>query len=93
MIASSRNGVYIPHVGESDAAVRDLEERVRKMRELGVTKWGDIELGSPPQPEASATTQQPKSPAEIEHERRVQRRSVALAASGALVPRIVQDRE
>jgi hypothetical protein len=78
-------------VGESDPAIADLEARVAKMRALGVTRWGDIELGPAPQGEAKTQTQQ-KSPAQLEEERRKAQRSIALGAAGALVPRLGQDR-
>ena len=74
-------------------SLEELEQRVRKMRELGVTKWGDIELGALPAPEAKTETQQPKDPIAIERGRRVEVRRVALAASGALVPRLGEDRK
>lgn len=79
-------------VGERDA-ISDLEQRVAKMRALGVTKWGDIELGPAPAPEATTTTQQPKSPEAIEREQRNARRTVALAASGSLVRRLAEGNE
>lgn len=73
-------------VGERDA-ISDLEQRVTKMRELGVTKWGDIELGPVPQAEAKAETQQ-ESPDARERRARDEQRRIALSASGRLVPRL-----
>lgn len=70
-----------------------LEQRVAAMRRLGVTEWGSIKLGPMPQPEATETQQPKKTAAEIEQEQRVQRRAVALAASGSLVRRLGEDRE
>jgi hypothetical protein len=69
-----------------------LEQRVEAMRRLGVTEWGSIKLGPVPQGEAKTETQQESSDA---RERRVRadQRTLALAASGRLVPRLVQDRE
>jgi hypothetical protein len=77
-------------VGENDA-IADLEARVAKMRALGVTRWGDIELGPVPQSEAKVETQS-KSPDRREREARDEQRRIALSASGRLVPRLGEDR-
>lgn len=67
--------------------LKDLEARVAKMRELGVTKWGDIELGPPP---ASAETGEIESVslADMERKAREERRRVAIAASGGPTRRV-----
>ncbi|MER3499799.1 MAG: hypothetical protein C4308_14855 [Chitinophagaceae bacterium] len=84
--------MYNPRkVGTKHDAISELEARVAKMRELGVTKWGDIELGPAPQPDATETQQPKKTAAEIEQEQRLARRAVALAASGSLVRRLGED--
>ena len=72
--------------------ISSLEARVAKMRALGVTKWGDIELGPVPQPEAKAETQQERPEARERRTREEQRRTF-LAASARLVPRLGEDRK
>lgn len=64
-----------------------LEQAVQAMRRLGVTRWGDIELG--PDPAADAPREQ-MTPTRTEAERRErdERKHVALAASGGLVRRL-----
>lgn len=77
----------------SDDAIAELEARVKKMRDLGVTRWGDIELGPEPQPAGSTAETQQKAPDAIERERRENVRSIALGASGRLVPRLARSDE
>lgn len=37
-----------PEMNEAPSPIEDLKARVSAMRELGVTRWGDIELGPAP---------------------------------------------
>lgn len=57
--AQSACRVQTNQVGaDTDSAITELEARVAKMRALGVTRWGDIELGPAPtsgSPEEDAT--------------------------------------
>jgi len=78
-------------VGSEDD-LQDLEARVNLMRRLGVTKWGDIELGAEPLQAEQRETQQLQEPEDIERKRRAQVRRIALGAAGALVPRLGEDR-
>lgn len=72
--------------------IADLEQRVAKMRELGVTKWGDIELGPlPPSEAASAEQTQRLTPAQQEQRAREERRRIASAASGGPLRRLADD--
>lgn len=65
----------------------ELRADVVLMRELGVTKWRDIELG--PAPVAGDEKTQPgKSPEEREIDDARERRRIALRASGGPVPRL-----
>ncbi len=75
-------------MSDDPADIPGLEQRVAAMRRLGVTKWGDIELGPMPQEAAKEETQS-KSPARREREARDEQRRIALSASGRLVPRLV----
>ena len=61
----------------------ELEARVTKMRALGVTKWGDIELGPEPTPAETGETQRNTAP--DEKVLRAQRQRIAFAASGGTV--------
>lgn len=70
--------------------IQGLEERVAAMRRLGVTKWGDIELGAQPATEAKAEIQS-RTPEQAERERRLEQRRTFLAASARLVPRLGED--
>lgn len=76
-------------VGHEDDIAK-LEAQVIAMRRLGVTKWGDIELGAAPT-EAKEETQQQTDPEQLEKRRRAQVRSVGLAASGSLLRRLGED--
>lgn len=69
--------------------VEELRKRVSVMRELGVTKWGDIEL-APELPKGSEPdTQQSKlSPEAEELRRREQQRRLAFRTSGGPVKRL-----
>jgi hypothetical protein len=60
------------------------------MRDLGVTRWGDIELGPEPQAASDAKAPTQHTPDEIERKRRDDQRLLALAASGRLVPRLAR---
>lgn len=65
-----------------------LRHDVALMRELGVTRWGDIELGPAPAPRVEAKdppTQPRLSPEQQEIRERQERRRIALAASGGPV--------
>lgn len=56
-----------------------MEAKVRRMREMGVTEWGDIKLGPTPAPEKrTPTAQEIREAGEREEERR---RDVMFAAS------------
>lgn len=67
--------------------IPSLEARVAAMRRLGVTRWGDIELGAVPADEAKVETQY-ESPQDRERKARDEQRRIALGASGRLVPRL-----
>lgn len=76
-------------VVSNEIDIAELEARVAKMRALGVTRWGDIELGPEPVPADTAKTQtQHVSPEAIERKQRETQRAIALGASGRLVPRL-----
>ena len=66
----------------------DLEARVLRMRALGVTKWGDIELG--PEPAPADDSDQPSGYTAEERVKmaRVERQRVASLASGGPVPAV-----
>lgn len=74
-----------------DRPYADFEERVALMRRLGVTKWGDIELGPVPlstEARDDDETQRSMTPTVTEMQRRQERRRLALAASGGPVPAV-----
>lgn len=75
-----------------EEAIREYRARVAVMRELGGTRWGDIELGPEPQPAAPSVTQPIESREDRELRMRIERRNLALAASARLVPRLGDDR-
>lgn len=66
-------------------SLEDLEARVAKMRALGVTKWGDIELGPEPPPAESGETQRTSPPDEVLRTMRAEKQRVASLASGGPV--------
>lgn len=70
-------------------SIEELEARVRKMRALGVTRWGTIELGPEPQSDAADDdTTQRTSPADHLKQARSERQRVASLASGGPVPAV-----
>lgn len=71
--------------------IQDLRGAVLVMRELGVTRWRDIELGAVPVPPTTETTQQPTDPQETERRRREQISIVARSASSGLLRRLGED--
>jgi hypothetical protein len=85
----------VEEVSECDRCT-GLRASVMLMRELGVTKWGDIELGPAPgptqEPEAQATQHEHVSPEEAERRARDARRRVGLAAASGIRERIGVER-
>jgi hypothetical protein len=69
-------------------SIDELEARVAKMRALGVSKWGDIELGPEPQSDADSTNDETQrtTPADRLKQARTERHRVASLASGGPVP-------
>lgn len=67
------------------ADLQVLEQRVAKMRALGVTKWGDIELGPEPTPAETGETQRTSPPDEVLRTLRAEKQRVASLASGGPV--------
>ena len=82
---AARKMPAIPVGHEDDIA--KLEAQVAAMRRLGVTKWGDIELGSAPT-EAKEETQHQLDPDMLEKRRRAAQHATAMSATGRLVPRL-----
>lgn len=69
--------------------IATLQARVAEMRKLGVTRWGDIELGpDPAQPEADQSDAKPESPDQRVRRERAERERLMMQSSGGLVPRI-----
>jgi hypothetical protein len=67
--------------------IADLERRVAKMRELGVTRWDGIELG--PSPVTGGNDNPAPESAEVKDRReRAEQHRVAMSASGRLVRRL-----
>ncbi len=82
------------HVGaDTESTLADLEARVRKMRDLGVTRWGDIELGPAPTSDVESDDNMAQQPtaAQLEQRAREERRRVALASSGGPLRRLADD--
>jgi hypothetical protein len=77
---------------ETESAIADLECRVAKMRALGVTRWGDIELGPVPLSDAASDDrdQRTLTADELTRRAREERRRVAMASSGGPVPRVAR---
>lgn len=69
-----------------------LRADVAVMRELGVSKWGDIELGPSPITSTNVETQHQTSPREVEEKRRADMRALHLAAGSGLMPRLGENR-
>lgn len=70
-------------MGSDDVAtIEDLELRVKKMRALGVTKWGDIELGPEP-PSTSGTDAEETQRVSAEEQERRARAEMRTRAHGA----------
>ena len=66
-----------------------LRADVALMRELGVTRWRDIELGAAPfQPTTDEPTQQKFSPEQLSEATRKERARIMMAASGGPVRRL-----
>jgi hypothetical protein len=73
----------LPTIVGTDDAIASLEAKVGAMRRLGVTKWGDIELGPAPLSDADDDIPaQRVDAAKAEQERRDRVRRIALASSG-----------
>lgn len=70
---------------ETESAITSLKERVKAMRDLGVVKWADIELGPEPasaSPEADATQRS----LELERQETDRTRRLRYGASGGPRP-------
>lgn len=78
---------------ETETALADLEARVMKMRELGVTRWGGIELGPLPPPSNAGDdeTTQRLTAAQVEQRARDERKRIASASSGGPLKRLSAD--
>lgn len=72
-----------------------LAEVTAECRRLGITRWSDgdttIELGTEPQAEATAQTQQETDPETLEKRRRASQHATSMSAVGRLVPRFARD--
>ena len=70
-------------------SIDDLEARVAKMRALGVTRWGDIELGPEPTAPSDADDMTQRSrPDDVAKAVRAEKHRVAALASGGPVPAV-----
>lgn len=90
-VASATELSYPAPRGMADVhSLDDLEARVRKMRALGVTRWGDIELGPEPPSDSGERDETQRQPTAEERMRRErdERRRVAQLSSGGLVPAV-----
>jgi hypothetical protein len=69
------------HTSHHVDPIEDLEVRVRAMRRLGVTRWGDLELG--PEPQAEQDEAKVQEQRQTLEKRETERRSrLQFAASG-----------
>lgn len=73
---------------ESESAITDLRARVAAMRELGVVKWADIELGPLPTSPVGDGEDETQRSDRLELVKREREQRLRFGASGGPRPRV-----